>query len=148
MSGISKMIIIGNLGADPEIRYSQNGLAMANLRVAVTERRKYDNEYGNHTEWFSLICFGKTAENAQKFLKKGRQVFAEGRFQARKWTDRENKERTTFEVVVTQLLFLGNGRDEFVEPNSSVSNSSTRSESHEDDDHELGHDYLNDDTPF
>lgn len=148
MSGMSKMIIIGNLGADPEIRYSHNGLAMANLRVAVTERRKYDNEYGNHTEWFSLICFGKTAENAQKFLKKGRQVFAEGRFQARKWIDRENKERTVYEVVVTQLLFLGNGRDEFVESNPSPSNSSIPSESHERDDYELGHDYLNDDTPF
>lgn len=112
MAGVSKMTIVGNLGADPEVRYSQSGTAMCNLRVAVTERRKEGENYADHTEWFTLVCFGKTAENAQRFLKKGRQVFAEGRFQARKWLDKDGKDRVSLEVVVNQLLFLGNGREE------------------------------------
>ncbi len=112
MAGVSKMTIVGNLGADPEVRYSQGGMAMCNLRVAVTERRKEGDNYADHTEWFTLVCFGKTAENAQRFLKKGRQVFAEGRFQARKWLDKDGKDRVSLEVVVNQLLFLGNGREE------------------------------------
>ncbi|MEI6805515.1 MAG: single-stranded DNA-binding protein [Myxococcaceae bacterium] len=112
MAGVSKMTIIGNLGADPEVRYSQGGMALCNLRVAVTKRKKEGENYVDHTEWFTLVCFGKTAENAQRFLKKGRQVFAEGRFQARKWADKDGKERVSLEVVVNQLLFLGNGREE------------------------------------
>ena len=112
MAGVSKMTIVGNLGADPEVRYSQGGTAMCNLRVAVTERRKEGESYADHTEWFTLVCFGKTAENAQRFLKKGRQVFAEGRFQARKWADKEGQTRVSLEVVVNQLLFLGNAREE------------------------------------
>lgn len=112
MAGVSKMTIVGNLGADPEVRYSQGGTAMCNLRVAVTERRKEADNYVDHTEWFTLVCFGKTAENAQRFLKKGRQVFAEGRFQARKWADKEGQARVSLEVIVNQLLFLGNGREE------------------------------------
>lgn len=112
MAGISKMTIVGNVGADPEVRYSQGGMAMCNLRIAVTERRKEADNFVDHTEWFTLVCFGKTAENAQKFLKKGRQVFAEGRFQARKWIDKDGKERTSLEVIVSQLLFLGNSREE------------------------------------
>lgn len=112
MAGVSKMTIVGNLGADPEVRYSQGGMAMCNLRVAVTERKKEGENYIDHTEWFTLVCFGKTAENAQRFLKKGRQVFGEGRFQARKWTDKEGQARVSLEVIVNQLLFLGNGRED------------------------------------
>lgn len=112
MAGMSKMTIIGNLGADPEVRYSQSGTAMCNLRAAVTERRKEGENFVDHTEWFTLICFGKTAENAQRFLKKGRQVYAEGRFQARKWTDKENQIRTSLEVVCDKLVFLGGQREE------------------------------------
>jgi single-strand DNA-binding protein len=113
-------------------------MAMCNLRVAVTERRKEADNFVDHTEWFTLVCFGKTAENAQKFLKKGRQVFAEGRFQARKWVDKEGKERTSLEVIVSQLLFLGNTKDE-AGPAMGVSPMA---------DFDPSNGYMNEDVPF
>ncbi|MES2503913.1 MAG: single-stranded DNA-binding protein [Myxococcota bacterium] len=136
---MSKMTIIGNMGADPEVRYSQSGTAMCNLRVAVTERRKEGETYVDHTEWFTLICFGKTAENAQRFLKKGRQVYAEGRFQARKWMDKDNQSRTSLEVVCDKLVFLGTAREEGGAPAGSFGAPAT---------FEPGDGYMNEDVPF
>ena len=111
MAGLNKVSIIGNLGHDPEIRYTQGGTAVSNLRIGVTERRKEGDNWTDHTEWFSTVCFGKTAENAQKFLKKGRQVYIEGRLQTRNWTDKEGQTRYTTEIIANQLLFLGGARD-------------------------------------
>ena len=139
MAGLSKMIVIGNLGADPEVRYSQGGTALCNLRVAVTERRKEGDSFADHTEWFTLICFGKTAENAQRYLKKGRQVYAEGRFQARKWTDKEGAARTSLEVVCDKLMFLGGGREEGATSTSPYQTPSS---------FEPGDGYMTEDVPF
>ncbi len=108
---VNKVILVGNLGADPESRTTQSGTTVANLRIATTERQKdRDGTWGDHTEWHRVVCFGRTAENAVRFLRKGRQVFIEGRIRTRKWQDREGNDRWSTEVVCDQLRFLG-GRD-------------------------------------
>lgn len=112
MAGLNKATLIGNLGRDPEVRYTQGGTAVANLRIGVTERRKEGENWADHTEWFGVVCFGKTAENAGRFLKKGRQVYVEGRLQTRSWEDKEGQSRQTTEVIASQLIFLGGGREE------------------------------------
>jgi single-strand DNA-binding protein len=109
-SGVNKVIMVGNLGRDPEVRYTQSGNAVCNLRLAVTERRRDGEEWKDHTEWVNIVCFGKTAENAGKYLSKGRQIYTEGRLQTRKWEDKEGNDRYTTEVVANQVVFLG-GRD-------------------------------------
>jgi len=111
-SGFNRVSLIGNLGKDPEVRYTQSGTAVGNLRLGVTERRKEGEEYKDQTEWVSVVCFGKTAENASKYLQKGRQVFVEGRLQTRSWEDKTGQTRYTTEVIANQLLFLGSGKDQ------------------------------------
>ena len=107
---VNKVQLIGNLGRDPETRSSQGGSTIANLRIATTERRKdRDGNWNDHTEWHNVVCFGRTAENAAKYLAKGRQVYIEGRLQTRKWQDKEGKDRWSTEVVCDQLRFLGGG---------------------------------------
>ena len=102
------VILVGNLGADPEMRTTGSGMAVCNLRIATTTRKKgQDGTWADATEWHSVICFGKTAENAGQYLRKGRQVYVEGRLQTRKWQDKEGKDRWTTEVVVNEIKFLG-----------------------------------------
>lgn len=108
-AGLNRVSLIGNLGKDPEVRYTQSGTAVGNLRLGVTERRKDGDDYKDHTEWVSVVIFGKTAENASKYLQKGRQVFVEGRLQTRSWDDKSGQTRYTTEVVASQVLFLGSG---------------------------------------
>jgi len=110
-SGVNKVILIGNLGQDPEVRYTGSGTAVANLRVACSDRFRNSktNEWEERTEWISLVVFGKTAENCGEYLRKGRQIYAEGRLQTRQWEDREGNKRYTTEVVANQVLFLQGG---------------------------------------
>jgi single-strand DNA-binding protein len=104
------VILVGNLGRDPEVRTSQGGMTIASLNIATTERRKdKEGNWGEHTEWHKVSLFGRTADNAAKFLKKGRQVYVEGRLQTRKWQDKEGHDRYTTEVVADDLRFLGGG---------------------------------------
>lgn len=110
-TGMTRLSIIGNLGHDPEVRYSQSGTAVSNLRVGVTERRREGDNWTDHTQWITVVCFGKTAERAGEYLKKGRQIYAEGRFQASTWEDREGKTRFSPELVASQLVFLGSAKD-------------------------------------
>jgi single-strand DNA-binding protein len=108
---VNKVILVGNLGRDPEVRTTQGGMTVASLNIATTERRKdKDGNWGDHTEWHKVSLFGRTADNAAKFLKKGRQVYIEGRIQTRKWQDKEGHDRYTTEVIAEDLRFLG-GRD-------------------------------------
>lgn len=111
-AGLNRVSLIGNLAKDPEVRYTQSGTAVGNLRMGVTERRKEGEEYKDQTEWVSVVCFGKTAENASKYLQKGRQIFVEGRLQTRTWEDKTGQTRYTTEVVASQLLFLGSQKDQ------------------------------------
>ena len=91
---VNKVILIGNLGQDPELRNTNSGTAVVNLRIATNERRRnQEGQWDNHTEWHSVVAFGKTAENINRFMKKGRQLFIEGRLQTRKWQDRDGNER-------------------------------------------------------
>lgn len=112
MAGLNRVLLVGNLGKDPEMRYTQSGMPIGNLRIGVTERRKEGEDYKDHTEWMSVVVFGKTAENASKYLQKGRQIFVEGRLQTRQWEDKTTGQtRYTTEVIANQLLFLGSAKD-------------------------------------
>lgn len=107
---VNKVILIGNLGADPETRQSQGGMTIAKLRLATTERRKgQDGNWAEHTEWHKVTVFGKTAENVAKYCKKGKQIFIEGTLRTTKWTDKEGKDQWTTEVVANDVRFLGGG---------------------------------------
>ncbi|GKX57240.1 single-stranded DNA-binding protein [Leminorella grimontii] len=100
--GINKVILIGNLGQDPEIRYMPNGGAVANITVATSEswRDKQTGEQKERTEWHRVVIFGKLAEIAGEYLRKGSQVYLEGQLQTRKWQDQSGQDRYTTEVVV------------------------------------------------
>ncbi len=110
-AGVNKVILVGNLGKDPEVRYVQSGNAVCTLRLAVTERRKDGDQWKDHTEWMDVVTFGKTAENAGQYLAKGRQIYVEGRLQTRQFKDKEGQEKWRTEVVANQVLFLGGGGD-------------------------------------
>lgn len=115
--GINKVILVGNLGNDPEIRYTANGGAIANLSVATSEQWKDRNsgEMREKTEWHRVVIFGKLAEIAGEYLRKGSQVYLEGKLQTRKWQDQQGQDKYTTEVVVDingvmQMLGGGAGR--------------------------------------
>ena len=100
--GINKVILVGNLGADPEIRYMPNGGAVANITIATSEtwRDKATGEQREKTEWHRVALFGKLAEVAGEYLRKGSQVYVEGQLQTRKWQDQSGQDRYTTDVVV------------------------------------------------
>ncbi len=109
MAGVNKVILVGHLGRDPELRYAQSGTAVANATIATTERRKSrDGEWGDHTEWHRLVFFGKTAETLSRYCKKGKQLYIEGSLQTRDWEDKETgQKRYMTEVRVNQMVMLG-----------------------------------------
>lgn len=109
-AGFVKVTLIGNLGADPEVKFTASGTAVLNMRIACNERVKgKGGDWENKTEWVPVVCFGKTAESAGQYLSKGRPVYVEGRLQTREWTDKEGGKRFTTEVIAFQVLFLGDG---------------------------------------
>ena len=108
MSGVNKVILVGNLGANPEMRFTQGGQAVANLRIATTERwTDKSGQRQESTEWHRVVLFGKTAEIAGQYLTKGRQVYIEGRIRTRQWQDQSGQKRYTTEIVGTNLTLLG-----------------------------------------
>jgi len=109
MASINKVIIVGNLGRDPECRYMPSGDAIANIAVATTDRWRDKNtgEQKEATEWHRVAFFGKLAEIAGQYLKKGSQVYIEGRLRTRKYTDKEGIERYTTEIVADTMQMLG-----------------------------------------
>lgn len=108
MSGLNRATFIGNLGKDPEMRYLPDGRAVANTSLATTERwkDKTSGEKQEKTEWHNLVFFGKSAEIAGQYLKKGSKIYVEGRLQTRKWQDKEGKDRYTTEIVVSDFQML------------------------------------------
>ncbi len=106
--GVNKAIVIGNLGVDPDIKHLPNGGQVTNIRVATSEqwKDKQTGEDRENTEWHRIVFFGKLAEIAGEFLKKGSQVYVEGRLQTRKWTDKEGIERYTTEIVGNEMQML------------------------------------------
>ena len=108
MASVNKVILVGNLGRDPETRYTTGGDAVTNIREATTETWKDKNgEKQEKTEWHTVVFFGRQAEIAGEYLKKGRQVYIEGRLQTRKWQDKEGQDRYTTEIVADRMQMLG-----------------------------------------
>jgi single-strand DNA-binding protein len=108
---LNRVLILGRLGADPELRYTASQYAVCSLRVATNDRKKNaDGTWVDTTEWHSVSVFGKTAENCSKFLSKGRQVFVEGKLQTRKWQDSEGKDRYKTEIIANAVQFIGGGK--------------------------------------
>lgn len=107
--GINKVILIGHLGRDPEVRYSASGSAIANITLATSEqwRDKQSGEQQERTEWHRVVMFGKLGEIAGEYLKKGSQVYIEGRLQTRKWQDNQGNDRYTTEIVANDMQMLG-----------------------------------------
>ena len=109
MAGVNKAIVVGNLGNDPEIRYAANGSAIASISVATSERWKDKNsgEQQERTEWHRIKLFGRQAELAGEYLKKGSQVYIEGRIQTSKYQDKDWNDRWSTEIVAREMTFLG-----------------------------------------
>ena len=109
MAGINKVILVGNLGRDPELRYTQGGTAVANLSVATTRRwrNKQTNEMVEETEWHRVSVWGQTAEHCNNYLSKGRQVYVEGRLRTRSYDDKDGNKRYSTEIVADVVQFLG-----------------------------------------
>ena len=108
MASVNKVILIGNLGADPETRFLPSGDAVANIRIATTENWKdKSGEKQEHTEWHRVSFFGKLAEIAGEYLKKGSPVYIEGRIRTRKWQDKEGQDRYSTEIVADRMQLLG-----------------------------------------
>ena len=142
--GVNKVILVGNLGQKPEMRYTATQTAVANLSIATTESWK-DKESGENrdkTEWHRVVFFGNLAEIAEKYLDKGSSVYIEGKIQTRKWQDKEGKDRWTTEVIGNQLTMLGSRNNS---ESSMQSNDSSDTPFPEDD---SGPGLTDDDIPF
>ncbi|WP_423200718.1 Single-stranded DNA-binding protein (plasmid) [Cupriavidus sp. H19C3] len=113
MPSVNKVILIGNLGADPEVRYMPSGDAVANIRMATTDRYKdkQSGEFKEATEWHRIAFFGKLAEIAGQYLKKGSSVYIEGRIRTRKWQDQSGQDKYSTEIVADQMQMLGGRGD-------------------------------------
>jgi len=108
MASVNKVILVGNLGRDPELRYTQGGSAVANFTLATNERwRDKDGNNQERTEWHRIVVWGRSAENCAQYLQKGSPVFVEGRLQTRDWEDKEGNKRSTTEINAMSVQFLG-----------------------------------------
>ena len=107
MASLNKVMVIGNLGRDPEVRHTQGGTTVANFSVATTEGRGSGEERKEYTEWHRVVVWGQQAETCGKYLTKGRQVYVEGRLQTRVYEDNEGVKRQATEIVAREVKFLG-----------------------------------------
>ena len=107
--GVNKVILVGNLGKDPEVRYMPSGSAVANVTLATSEswKDKQSGEKQERTEWHNIAFFGRLAEIAGEYLKKGSQIYVEGRLRTRKWQDKSGNDRYTTEIVANEMQMLG-----------------------------------------
>lgn len=114
MSSVNKVILIGNLGKDPELKFLPSGQPVANFPIATSEKwkDKSTGETKEQTEWHNIIMFGKLAEIAGQYLKKGSSVFIEGRLQTRKWQDKTGQDRYTTEIIANEMKMLGSRGDQ------------------------------------
>ncbi len=109
MAGVNKAILIGNLGRDPELRYTQSGQPVVNFSIATTEswNKKDGSGREEKTEWHRIVAWGRTAELCAQYLSKGRQVYVEGRLQTREWENRDGQKQRTTEIVAHTVQFIG-----------------------------------------
>ena len=141
-SSINRITLLGNLGSDPEIKFTGSGVAVCNFSIATTNRFKRGDEWQEETEWHRLVTWNKTAEACAQYLNKGSQVYVEGRLQTRSWEDKDGNKRYSTEIVASNVVFL------------SSKNGGQRSEKPRDeppppgDDGAYGHGPGDDDLPF
>ena len=145
--GVNKVILVGTLGADPDTRYTPSNAAVTNLSIATNEswKDKQSGEQKEKTEWHRVVMFNRLAEIATEYLRKGSQVYIEGKIQTRKWEDKEGKDRWTTEIVANEMQMLGSrssgGNSTPSSPEGSSSNTTSTPE-------KQGSDDFDDDIPF
>lgn len=153
MASVNKVILIGNLGKDPETRYMSNGDAVTNITLATTDTWKDKNgEKQEKTEWHSVVFYRKLAEIAGEYLRKGRPVYVEGRLETRKWTDKNGVDRYTTQIIADDMKMLGSAREkvtsddhQFDESNSPRKQSTQKQSAAQTG---TGFDDMDDDIPF
>tara|TARA_Y100000746_G_scaffold57446_1_gene46387 strand:- start:97 stop:510 length:414 start_codon:yes stop_codon:yes gene_type:complete len=134
MSGVNKVILIGNLGKDPEVRYLDSGVAVANFSLATTENyRNKEGEKVSQTEWHNVVLWRGLAEIAEKYLKKGSSVYIEGRIRNRKWEDKEGNTRYNNEILADNMTMLGGRSNDTSQDIGSNQNTSKSEDSSEND---------------
>ena len=108
--GVNKVILLGNVGKDPEMRATPGGMVIAQLTLATADRKKEGEKWVDTTEWHNLVCFGRTAEIVRDYVKKGKQLYIEGKIQTRSWDDKESgQKKYRTEIIVNDLALLGGG---------------------------------------
>ncbi len=127
MASLNKVMLIGNVGQDPELRYTPDGNPVANFSIAVNRRRRVGEEYKDETEWFNIVCFSRTAENVNQYLTKGQKVYVEGRFQSNEYVGQDGNQRKSYEVIANEVTFLSS-RSESDTANSNTSQSNEKKE--------------------
>jgi single-strand DNA-binding protein len=108
---VNKAILVGRLGADPELRATASGTSVVNIRLATNDRRKEGDEWVDHTEWHNVTVWGRSADNVAKYCTKGKELFVEGRIQTRKYQDKTGTDRYATEIVADNIRFLGSRSD-------------------------------------
>ncbi|MBI1287441.1 MAG: single-stranded DNA-binding protein [Flavobacteriales bacterium] len=144
MAGVNKVILIGNLGADPEVRTLESGTKVASIRLATTER--YKDKNGNQqesTEWHNVVLWRGLADITERYLKKGNSVYIEGRIKTRKWTDKDGNDRYSTDIVADQMTMLGGSGG-----SSSGGNSSAPAQNQVNEPQASSLDDIDDDLPF
>jgi len=122
-----KIVIVGNLGKDPEVRFTQGGMAIANMSVAVSEKIKDGDQWKEHSEWFRCVLFGKTAENAGQYLKKGKKALVEGRIRQRTYDDKDGTKKYITELLADRVVFLSSkGEGDDAQPERQAQRSAQR----------------------
>ena len=144
--GINKVILIGNLGNDPDTRYTAGGAAVANISLATTDswRDKESGEQQDRTEWHRVVFFGRLAEIVSEYLRKGSQIYVEGRLQTRKWQDKDGNDRYTTEIVANEMQMLGSRGGAGSNTNQTASRSPAEKPSAPD----TADEFVDDDIPF
>ena len=108
---VNKAILVGRLGADPELRNTAGGTSVVNIRLATSDRRKDGDQWVDHTEWHNVTVWGRSADNVAKYCTKGKELFVEGRIQTRKYQDKSGADRYATEIVAENIRFLGSRAD-------------------------------------
>jgi single-strand DNA-binding protein len=149
MAGVNKVILVGNLGKDPEVRHLENGAVVANFSMATSETYKDKNgERQTQTEWHNIVLWRGLAEIAEKYLRKGNQIYIEGKLRTRSWDDKEGVTRYTTEIVGDQMTMLGSKTDNNSGGGSSSSDQKPDNSSHSDKETEIEEADESDDLPF
>ena len=133
-------MLIGNVGQDPELRYTPDGNPVANFSIAVNRRRRVGEDYKDETEWFNIVCFSRTAENVNQYLTKGQKVYVEGRFQSSEYVGQDGNQRKSFEVIANEVTFLSTKSEVEGTNNNAIQNNEniqSKSADSEDEDKDL-----------